>query len=77
MECVAVPLLEKARKRRVELKKSSNCIFLSRSEFSRIAISNRRLVRCDDPVARVHGFHDIVTGDNYLIEEEELFNEPV
>ena len=58
---------------REKLKSLPECVFLERDEYSKLAISNRRLVRFDEPLASLHGVLDPSTGFRYLIESEKLY----
>lgn len=41
-------------------------------EYFALALSNRRLLRCDQPGDGVRGLHDPETGERYLIREENV-----
>jgi hypothetical protein len=43
-------------------------------EFVELAISNRRLLRCDQPADGVRGLHDPETGERYWIKQEYLMS---
>jgi hypothetical protein len=58
---------------RERLKNEENCVFLDRDAYSKLAISNRDLVRADTPEARVRGVMEPATGQFWLIEDEKLF----
>jgi hypothetical protein len=47
--------------------------FLSKAEYCALLVSNRSLTRWDLPSANVRGLRDSVSGEWFVIEEEELF----
>ena len=50
-----------------------DCRFIDREEYCRLAISNRILVRWDDPENAIRGLFDPATGIRYAIAEGNLF----
>ena len=57
---------------RLQLHDRSECQFVERDEYVQHAVSARRLLRADEPAARVRGLLDPTTGLRLLIEEEKL-----
>ena len=55
------------------LRSEGNWTFVDAYEFRRLAISTRRLVRADAPEAGLRGLLDLVTGERFVTEEENLF----
>lgn len=60
-------------RRREELRMMPHCTFLDPDEFRVMAISLKRLARCDDHQARVRGLVDSETGESFFTEEEKLY----
>ncbi len=58
---------------RKRLKHEDKCVFLDRSSYCELAISNRLLVRADWPEAAIRGMMEPDTGRRFLIEDEKLF----
>ena len=61
---------------RDRLKQEDKCVFLDRNTYCEMAISNRSLVRADQPEAGVRGVMEPATGCRFLIEDEKLFCGP-
>lgn len=51
---------------------SESAHWIEPDEYFALALSNRRLLRCDQPSAGVRGLHDPESGERYLIREEEV-----
>ena len=47
--------------------------FVERSEYCELAVSRKRLLRCDHLASGIRGILDLETGMLFLIEEERLF----
>jgi hypothetical protein len=58
---------------RDRLKSEAKCVFLDRHAYCEMAISNRNLVRADQPEAGLRGVMEPATGRCFLIEDEKLF----
>ena len=56
-----------------QLDETFDCKFIDREEYCRLAISNRILLRWDDPVKSIRGLFDPATGIRYAIAEGNLF----
>jgi hypothetical protein len=56
--------------RRRSPRESAPATFVEREEFCRMLLSNRKLVRSDEPAYR--GLLDVETGRRFLIERDEL-----
>jgi hypothetical protein len=52
---------------------ATDCRFVDRDEFCQLAISNKTLLRCDDPENSTRGLFDPATGIRYAIAEGNLF----
>jgi len=48
------------------------CVRITPDDYCRLAVSVRKLVRCDDKAAGLRGLEDLETGERFLIEEAEL-----
>lgn len=59
--------------RRQKKRTEPNHQFVDPYEFQNLAVSNRRLVRADDPAAGLRGLLDLDTGTCFVTEEERLF----
>ena len=46
---------------------------ISPDEYSRMAVSTRKLVRCDDNASGLRGLRDLETGERFFICEKDLF----
>jgi hypothetical protein len=49
------------------------CVWISPDDYCRMAVSTRKLVRCDDKAAGVRGLQDLETGERFFIDEHDLF----
>jgi hypothetical protein len=47
--------------------------FVRRDEFCQLLLSYKKLIRSDEPAARIRGLLDVESGERYLIEQEKLF----
>jgi hypothetical protein len=45
--------------------------WLKAEEYLALAVSNRKLARCDDPKQGIRGLMDLATGERFLIREEQ------
>jgi hypothetical protein len=45
--------------------------WLKAEEYLALAVSNRRLARCDEPENGIRGLVDLVTGERFFIREEQ------
>ncbi|HVT28160.1 MAG TPA: hypothetical protein VHE81_09100 [Lacipirellulaceae bacterium] len=69
----AVSRDEALSERRKLLRERPDHTFVRRDEFCRLLLSNKKLVRSDEPGVRLRGLLDLESGERYLIEQEELF----
>ena len=53
------------------------CVKISPDDYCRMAISTRKLVRCDDQAVGLRGLKDLETGERFVIEEIDLFRPSV
>jgi hypothetical protein len=50
--------------------------WLEPNEYLALAVSNRRMARCDDPDRGVRGLVDLATGESFFVREQHsLFGE--
>jgi hypothetical protein len=49
------------------------CVRISPDDYCRMAVSTRKLVRCDDKAAELRGLQDLETGERFFIDEHDLF----
>jgi len=49
------------------------CVRISPDDYCRLALSIRKLVRCDDKAAGLRGLQDLETGERFFIDEHDLF----
>ena len=61
------------REQRRAFREQPGLIFVRRDEFFQLLLSFKKLVRSDEPSARIRGLLDVESGERYLIEQEELF----
>jgi hypothetical protein len=72
--------LENGQKKRIsnlrqQLRDQENSFFVDNTEFLRLLISNDRLVRFDQPAAKLRGIRSITNGNRFFIEAERLESE--
>jgi hypothetical protein len=49
------------------------CLFVGAQEYCELAVSQRRLIRCDDKARGMRGLQDLETGERFLVAEADLF----
>jgi hypothetical protein len=63
-----------SQQRRQMLRRDAACRFVEPHEFYRLAVSKRKLIRCDESAANVRGLFDPAEGVTFVVEEEKLLN---
>jgi hypothetical protein len=69
----AVSRDEALSERRRALRERPDLKFVHRDEFCKLLLSNKKLIRSDEPAVCLRGLLDVESGERYLIEQEELF----
>ena len=64
---------DSSREGRQALREQPGLRFVERDEFCELLLSCKKLIRSDEPSARLRGLLDVESGERYLIEQEELF----
>lgn len=57
---------------RQQYNRGKSCFWVEPAEFCRLAVSNLRLTRCDDPAAGLRGLINLETGEQYLVDSAKL-----
>ena len=57
---------------RIDLSRETSSVrrWLKPEEYLTLAISNRRMLRCDDPDEGIRGLLDLATGERFFVREE-------
>lgn len=62
----------KRNERRRPVQKAPGCYYVDPQRFCQLAVSNRQLIRADDPHAGLRGLIDQETGTKYVVESQRL-----